>query len=85
MEKYVCAFRGRRDYYQAPLALAETGMLEEFITDAYALPALRRPANALPRRWREKILFHYEPSIPDELIFMYVPGSAEPFSFLVTR
>jgi hypothetical protein len=68
MEKYGCAFRGRRDYDPAPLALAETGLLNEFITDAYALPMLRRAANAVLYRWREKILFRHVPGIPDERV-----------------
>ena len=38
MEKFVCAFRGRRDSYQVPLGLAEAELLDQFITDAYALP-----------------------------------------------
>src|SRR5437870_220784 len=34
MAKFVCAFRGRRDSYQVPLALAEGDLLDQFITDA---------------------------------------------------
>jgi len=64
-EKYVCAFRGRRDYYQVPLALAETDMLDEFITDAYSGPVLRSIARALPERLQEKVRFRYEPGLPD--------------------
>ena len=44
MGNYVCAFRGRRDNYQVPLALAEAGRLDRFITDAYVpgwLPSTR--------------------------------------------
>ncbi len=41
--RFVCAFRGARDRYQAAVALAETGELETLITDAYATPL----ANAL--------------------------------------
>lgn len=68
MKSFVCGFRGRRDYYQVPLALAEAGLLDEFITDAYALPMLRRAAQVMPRRWQEKILLRYEPGIPDERV-----------------
>lgn len=68
MEQYVCAFRGRRDCYQVPVALAESGLLDEFITDAYALPVLRRAAIVAPVRWREKILLRYEPAIPDDRV-----------------
>lgn len=56
---YVCAFRGRRDGYQVPLALAEAGRLDRLITDAWAGPRLRRlplPAS-LRGRW--------EPGVPD--------------------
>jgi len=49
MEQYVCAFRGRRDSYQAPLALAEGGLLDQFITDAYALPWVRTLGNSATR------------------------------------
>jgi glycosyltransferase involved in cell wall biosynthesis len=62
--KYICAFRGRRDYYQVPVALAENELLEEFITDAYAGSALRAFAGLLPKRMREKIRSRYEPNVP---------------------
>ena len=29
---FVCAFRGRRDSYQVPIALAEIGQLDAFVT-----------------------------------------------------
>jgi glycosyltransferase involved in cell wall biosynthesis len=35
MNKYVCAFNRDRDSYQVPLALAESGHLEKFISDYY--------------------------------------------------
>jgi glycosyltransferase involved in cell wall biosynthesis len=63
--KYVCAFRGRRDYYQVPVALAEGGMLDKFITDAYFGPVLRSIAWALPQRLREKANFRSESNLPD--------------------
>jgi glycosyltransferase involved in cell wall biosynthesis len=63
-EKYVCAFRGRRDYYQVPVALNEAGILDEFITDAYFGPLLRRTAWALPKRLKEKAWFRQEPGLP---------------------
>lgn len=47
--RFVCAFRGRRDDYQVPLALSEGGMLAGFITDIYATPRLARLAKGLPR------------------------------------
>lgn len=63
--KYVCAFRGRRDYYQVPLALAEGGLLEEFITDAYCGPMLRSLAWRLPGHLREKAHSRFEAGLPD--------------------
>jgi glycosyltransferase involved in cell wall biosynthesis len=47
---YVTAFRGRRDSYQVPLALAECGKLDCFITDYYH--------SGLP----EDVLSHLPPS-----------------------
>lgn len=68
MEKYVCAFRGRRDSYQVPLALAEDSLLDRFITDFYAFPAIRLLSRYLSARRREKIHARYEPAIPDDQI-----------------
>jgi glycosyltransferase involved in cell wall biosynthesis len=65
MEKYVCAFRGRRDAYQVPLALAEGDLLEEFITDAYATPAARALRGLMPESSRAKLDQRLEPGIPD--------------------
>lgn len=67
-ERYVCAFSGRRDYYQVPIALAERDMLETFITDAYyfrVLPALER---VLPARILEKMQFRQDPRIPSDRV-----------------
>ena len=63
--RYICAFRGRRDYYQVPVALAEGDMLEEFVTDAYAGNALRSLAGVLPERLSEKFRSRYEPNLPE--------------------
>ncbi|MDB6006663.1 MAG: hypothetical protein JWR15_3650 [Prosthecobacter sp.] len=63
--KYVCAFRGRRDSYQAPLALAEAGRLDQFITDAWSYAWLRSVAGVLPQKVREKVWFRHEQGIPD--------------------
>lgn len=65
---FVCAFRGRRDSYQAPLALAEGGLLDQFITDAYALPWMLALAKVGPARLRSKIEFRSEPGVPIERI-----------------
>jgi glycosyltransferase involved in cell wall biosynthesis len=63
--KYICAFRGRRDYYQVPIALSEAGMLEQFITDAYAGKTFRSIARMLPKGLRQKVRSRYEPSLPE--------------------
>ncbi len=68
MEKFVCAFRGRRDSYQVPLALAEGGLLDSFITDFYAFSAIRLLSRCLPVRVRQKIGARYEPKIPADQI-----------------
>ena len=65
---YVCAFRGRRDSYQVPLALAEAGWLDQFITDAYATRWVRAAAHFGPRAVRAKIDFRWEPGIPVERV-----------------
>lgn len=61
---FVCAFRGRRDSYEVPLALAETGRLERFVTDIYQTSALQTVARFLPTRVREKFQFRYKIGIP---------------------
>ncbi len=68
LSSYVCAFRGARDSYQVPLALAEGGMLDQFITDFYCAPLARIGAAALPGRWREKLLAREEKGIPTDRV-----------------
>lgn len=63
--KYVCAFRGRRDYYQAPLALAESELLDSFITDVYACRTVSALSKGLPARLREKVLSRRRSGIPE--------------------
>ena len=65
---FVCAFRGRRDSYEVPLALAETGRLERFVTDIYQTRALQLGARLLPMRVREKLQLRYKMGIPIEKI-----------------
>jgi glycosyltransferase involved in cell wall biosynthesis len=62
--KYVCAFGGRRDYYQVPIALAEADMLDTFITDGYFGRIPRMLGLLLPRSLREKMDLRYEAAIP---------------------
>jgi glycosyltransferase involved in cell wall biosynthesis len=68
MGKFVCAFRGRRDSYQVPLALAEAGLLDQFITDAYAMPWAKTLARHGPRSVRAKVRFRSEPGVPPKLV-----------------
>lgn len=65
---YVCAFRGRRDAYQVPLALQEAGLLDQLITDAYAYPTVRSLAKFAPSRFQEKVASRKEPGIPSEKV-----------------
>jgi len=68
MEKFVCAFRGRRDAYQVPLALAERDLLEAFITDAYATPQARLLGFLLSKSSRSRLERRREAGIPDERV-----------------
>ncbi len=68
VSQYVCAFRGRRDNYQVPLALAEQGLLDQLITDFYAVNFLQQIAPILPINLRNKLVFRMEPSIPTERV-----------------
>jgi glycosyltransferase involved in cell wall biosynthesis len=68
MQTYVCAFRGRRDSYQVPLALAEAGLLDQFITDAYALRWIKDLAPCMPDRLQARVASRLHPGIPDERV-----------------
>jgi len=68
MGKFICAFRGHRDFYQVPLALAEAGLLDQFITDAYAVPWVKALARLEPRSVRAKVSLRSEPGLPTELV-----------------
>lgn len=65
---YLCAFRGRRDDYQLPLALAEAGQLEALYTDAYAFRGIRRIADHLPPHIKQQLYFRWKEGIPEERI-----------------
>jgi glycosyltransferase involved in cell wall biosynthesis len=62
--QFVCAFRGRRDSYQVPLALAEGDFLDQFITDAYFGQAAGPLSLILPRRLQDKLRSRAQPGIP---------------------
>lgn len=62
--KFVTAFRGRRDDYQVPLALAEHGSLECFVTDFYAGRGLAEASRILPVHMRESLQQRYKAGLP---------------------
>lgn len=66
--KYVCAFRGRRDSYQVPIALAEAGLLDSLVTDHYCGPRERAVAAFLPRRLAEALQSRYDDALPAALV-----------------
>lgn len=68
MNQYVCAYRGRRDNYQVPLALAEAGLLDQFITDFYTHKGWQQLAPYLPQRWQAKLTFRQHPGLPSERV-----------------
>ncbi|RUT04630.1 hypothetical protein DSM106972_041990 [Dulcicalothrix desertica PCC 7102] len=68
MSQYVCAFRGRRDNYQIPLALVEKGLLNQLITDFYAVNYIQKVSPLLPKKWQNKISFRLESNIPVEQV-----------------
>lgn len=65
---FVCAFRGRRDSYEVPLALAESGRLERFVTDYFQTPTLSMVTRMLPSRLREKLSRRAKDGIPPERV-----------------
>lgn len=66
--RYVCAFRGRRDSYQVPLALAEANQLDQFITDLYYSSSLSALGSLLPAGIRERLRSRRQEEIPDDLV-----------------
>lgn len=76
MRQYVCAFRGCRDNYQIPVALAEAGMLDQFITDVYAKNYLKKISTLCPTKVREKIRFRCDDRIPHSRIRALLGTSA---------
>ncbi len=68
MKQYVCAFRGRRDNYQVPLALSDAGLLDQFITDFYSLAGLQQLSHYLPQQWQQKLAFRSHPDLPIDRI-----------------
>lgn len=65
--RFVCAFRGARDGYQAAIALAEGDLLDTLITDAYATPAaMRQPW--LPAGLRARLARRHAEGLPPERV-----------------
>ncbi len=50
------------------MALAETGQLDEFITDFYGSSGIRQTAALLPAGWRERVWTRYEAALPEERV-----------------
>ena len=68
MNKYICSFRGRRDNYQIPLALSESGLLDQFITDFYTSDFLQKITPVLKSKWQSKLKYRQEKRIPSEKV-----------------
>jgi glycosyltransferase involved in cell wall biosynthesis len=66
--RYVCAFRGARDRYQAAIALAEADLLETLITDAYLTPEAASIVRWLPAAWRAKLSDRTAEDLPDSRV-----------------
>src|SRR3954453_17567226 len=69
-DRYICAFRGRRDDYQIPLALAEVDGLEQFITDVYLPVRVHRMIMSAPKpsKVREKLSNRFHHGIPPQRV-----------------
>src|SRR6476646_1467418 len=72
---FVCAFRGARDRYQAPIALAEGDQLDRFITDAYVTPAVKSLLPFLPPAARAAIAGRHADGIPDGAVQCLWPST----------
>ncbi|MGB3797319.1 MAG: glycosyltransferase family 4 protein [Alteraurantiacibacter sp.] len=66
--KFVCAFRGRRDDYQVPLALDDAALLDAFLTDFYATPLLATASRLLPSRLQEQVRARCKAGLPADVV-----------------
>lgn len=66
--RFVCAFRGARDRYQAAVALAEHDALQTLITDAYDTPQAQRWSRLLPAGTRQKLRERRADGLPPERV-----------------
>ena len=65
---FVTAFRGRRDGYEIPIALAERGQLDGFVTDFFAGAVENGASYLLPLRLAEKVRSRGDQRIPPETV-----------------
>lgn len=83
---YVCTFRGRRDSYQVPVALAEAGQLDCFITDHYRGSLEAAISRLLPIRLSEKLSQRWDADIPlDRVQRLRIVAAAEEISRIAGR
>ena len=68
---FVCAFRGRRDDYQVPLALHEAGLLDRFITDFYTGQDLSAASHFLPARLRAALQMRRKDGLPSTRVWQF--------------
>ena len=65
--KWVVTFAGSRDHYQVPIALAEAGRLEAFVTDFYS--PLNRPVwRSAPSWMQRRLARRYAEGLPSQLV-----------------
>lgn len=65
---FVTAFRGRRDGYEVPVALAEHGLLDTFLTDRFYGPLGVAASGLLPTRLAEKVRGRHDPRLPSDRV-----------------
>lgn len=73
--RFVCAFRGRRDDYQMPLALCDGQLLHRLVTDFYSSKELASLARRLNVPASAKLSSRVHEDLPSRLV-RQVPGVA---------
>ena len=66
--KYICAFRGRRDDYQVPIALNMGDMLHSLATDMYLSDDTSAHSNWLTFTASQALKTRYKPDLPSRLV-----------------
>jgi len=72
LRKWVTVFAGARDSYQAAIALHESGLLQNLVTDWYSpldTPPVRMISPALPDSLRSLLTRRYSSSLPSSVVF----------------